>query len=201
MIKVIVFDFGNVLVGSDYTKFVNALASSSTLPAEEITALMLNSEIIKHLDTDLVNFDEFYRFFQDQCGLDMDIDTFQKHYLDCEVYDNVVGLVNTLKATGNYKLALLSNLSEISFENNFKRLSCADAFDVTILSYEYNYRKPHESLYEAVLEKFDCAPDEIVYLDDKKENLVPAQKLGMKTIHYTSYEELIQSLKELGVSF
>jgi FMN phosphatase YigB (HAD superfamily) len=40
-------------------------------------------------------------------------------------------------------------------------------------------------------------PEEILFIDNKKHWLEPAEKLGMKTIHATSSDQIIKDVKEI----
>jgi len=54
-------------------------------------------------------------------------------------------------------------------------------------------RKPDKKAFEFVLKKLKVKAEESIFIDDKKENLVPAEKLGIKT--FESIEEAKKVLK------
>ncbi len=61
-------------------------------------------------------------------------------------------------------------------------------------------RKPNMDIYKYALRKFNIDPHMAVFIDDHRENLVPAKKLGIKTFHYQNNPAgLKKFLKKLGV--
>jgi putative hydrolase of the HAD superfamily len=76
-----------------------------------------------------------------------------------------------------------------------------ELFDGVVISGEERIRKPSRRMYELGAERAGVAPEACVYVDDLPFNLVPAEKLGMATIHHTSAETTIPELERLlGVS-
>ena len=201
MIKAIVFDFGNVLITGSYADFVRNIEPFCKISAEEITALMLSSEIVDFHDSDLVNFDEYFRFFEKECEMELNKDKFLEFYVEHEPIKDMIALVNEIHKTGKYKLGLLSNLSFIGHEKILKTLDCYDAFDVIVCSHELNQGNPHKVMYETIKERLDLKPEEILFIDDKEDNLIPARKIGMETIQFIVYEDFLIELKEKGIEF
>ncbi|MEI7903936.1 MAG: HAD-IA family hydrolase [Candidatus Firestonebacteria bacterium] len=103
-----------------------------------------------------------------------------------------------------YKLAALSN--DVSgWSERLRALHGLNSlFDVIVISGDYGTHKPEEKIFNVFLEKANAKPSECVFVDDKVRNLVPAEKLGFKTIKFvreTVEDELwnteIRSFKEL----
>ncbi len=75
-----------------------------------------------------------------------------------------------------------------------------ELFDGVVISAEEGIRKPARRMYELGAERAGAKPEECVYVDDLPFNLVPAEELGMATIHHTSDETTIPELERmLGV--
>lgn len=73
-----------------------------------------------------------------------------------------------------------------------------DNFDFAVLSYEQGFAKPDPEIYDIALKKLGegIKPAEIVFLDDKEECLVPARKIGIKTILVQSHEQAIRDVEK-----
>lgn len=118
--------------------------------------------------------------------------TFDKDFLEC---------AQTLK--GRFKLAILSNdVSEWS-EYLTKNNGIKDYFDVSIISGNVGCRKPDCSIYESMLEKLNCPPEECLFIDNTVKNLITAENLGMDTVLFNRDNEsfhgkIVYSFKELG---
>jgi putative hydrolase of the HAD superfamily len=76
-----------------------------------------------------------------------------------------------------------------------------ELFDGVVISGDEGIRKPSRRMYELGAERAGVPPQACVYVDDLPFNLVPAEKLGMATVHHTSAEVTIPQLERLlGVS-
>jgi putative hydrolase of the HAD superfamily len=72
-------------------------------------------------------------------------------------------------------------------------------FQVFFSSCYLHTRKPEEMIYRIALEVTQRAAGECVFIDDRPLNLENPQKLGFKTIHYQSVEQLRAELTKCGV--
>jgi epoxide hydrolase-like predicted phosphatase len=100
---------------------------------------------------------------------------------------------------------ILSNVFEIS-SRQLRELGCYDGFSPVILSHEVKIVKPEGAIYELALERLKVEAEEVVFIDDNLENLIPARKLGMFTVHAKSEKQLTKGLPALlearnGINF
>lgn len=98
-----------------------------------------------------------------------------------------VELIKRLKE--NYRLILLSNTNAIhvqSFQqymmHTFGTDILQDNFHTVYYSQEIGIRKPNNEIYEFVMEQQGITPEEIIFFDDKAENLIAPKKLGWTTV-------------------
>jgi putative hydrolase of the HAD superfamily len=59
--------------------------------------------------------------------------------------------------------------------------------------------KPDEAIYRTAMEVIQRAPGECIFIDDREVNLECPRKLGMKTIHFESAEQLLTELRQNGI--
>ncbi len=77
----------------------------------------------------------------------------------------------------------------------------SELFHGVVISGEEGIRKPSKRMYELGAERAGIAAELCVYVDDLPFNLVPAEELGMATVHHTSAETSIPELERLlGIS-
>lgn len=77
----------------------------------------------------------------------------------------------------------------------------SEIFDGIVISGQEGIRKPSKRMYELGAERAGVAAEVCVFVDDLPFNLVPAEQLGMATVHHTSAEQTIPQLEALlGVS-
>ena len=83
-----------------------------------------------------------------------------------------------------YVTACLTNTEpEIAEVNRQKGLYAH--FDHAFLSTEMGLRKPDKDMFLTVIGKLAVAPGEVVFVDDKPENVAAADSVGMKTVVFT----------------
>lgn len=109
-----------------------------------------------------------------------------------DVHHEVVERVGTLHADG-YTTALLTN-SFKEFRHVLEAAVDFSIFDEVIDSSEVGLRKPEPEIYELVTERLQCAPQQVVYLDDFHGNIVGGDDHGWTTIHVTNIHEALDQL-------
>ncbi len=182
MITTLVFDFGDVFINLDkegaYKNALN-LFGLDEFP-EELTAI--NSlyeqgfmETEEFLDFYAANFKKLSRKQIIEAWNFIILD-FPKHRLEW---------LQELKASGSYKLILLSNTNELHIdfikENVLFYEEFKTCFDKFYLSHEVNMRKPDHSIYEFVLADNNLKAKDCVFIDDTTENTDAAFDLGFGT--------------------
>jgi putative hydrolase of the HAD superfamily len=65
-----------------------------------------------------------------------------------------------------------------------------------IFSHEVGVRKPNPKIYEFALTKSGSQPEQTIFIDDKQMMLEPAKKIGMRTILFTTPEDLKKVLQD-----
>lgn len=100
-------------------------------------------------------------------------------------YQEVVKYIKSVK--NKCKIAILSNLMLIDKERINKHMGLKD-FDYVFLSFEMGLKKPNDDIYLRVQEKLDVKPENILLIDDTKENIEAAKGLGWKTCMATGNE-------------
>lgn len=82
----------------------------------------------------------------------------------------------------DYSLGILSD-NVVRWSNFFlKKYDLCDFFDFVVISAEVGFAKPTVEIYKKYLELSKLQPFEILFIDDKLENLKVANDLGMKTV-------------------
>lgn len=108
----------------------------------------------------------------------------------------MLDFVRTLKKQG-LTVGLLSNVIPFTMEQ-IRSHGVYDEFDFAVLSAEVGVGKPDEPMYRLALEKMpNVQPEDIIFVDDQKRFLEPAEKLGMHVIHGQSSEQIIADVTAL----
>ena len=110
------------------------------------------------------------------------------------INNDIVMLIKRLKQM-KYSLIVLSNANPVHAEINYKR-GLYSIFDKVYLSNEIKMAKPDKKIYDYVLKKSKLKPEECIFIDDREENVLVANELGIKGIVFTGYKELIYELNK-----
>ncbi len=123
---------------------------------------------------------------------------FKKSYKACFVENKkLMRYALQLKKKG-YRIAILSDQWPVAAEL-FIPKRYYQIFDPVIVSCDVNMRKPHPEIYKYTLKKLKLKPAETVFIDNRDYNLVPAQRLKMKTVLFEDTKQAIADLAKLGV--
>jgi epoxide hydrolase-like predicted phosphatase len=102
-----------------------------------------------------------------------------------------------LKKNG-YRVGILSDQWQVAKEV-LVRPEYYEFFEPVIISCNVKMKKPDPRIYRLVLRKLKLKGNECIFVDNRKYNLIPARKLGMKTILFKNNLQCLKDLKKLGV--
>ena len=195
VVKQITFDFGGVYFTYDHNKLVHDLSKELKISEQKIreTWPIRLYEYEKGNCTE----DEFWKTFLTK--LNKDHDTDRLHQIAIEQFKPIPGmqeLIDELKKS--YKVGMLTNqtnwLDEINSKYNFYK-----QFDPLIISKNEGTRKPEQKIFKILIERSNCQPDEIVFIDDTMDYKEATEKAGIKFIHYKNKNQLVEELGKMGV--
>jgi len=115
-----------------------------------------------------------------------------------------VDLLHALKTSG-LPLYALTNWSTETFPYARKNYSCLNHFRAILVSGELGMIKPEPAIYNAMFKRISCdlpnlEPQEIVFIDDAKQNTEAAQQLGWQSVHHQDIRSTRAALRSLGLS-
>ena len=88
-----------------------------------------------------------------------------------------------LKKYPNIDFAIATNhISDV--KNSLKLLWISKRCKTILISWDCGCEKPSKEFYELLIQKIWYNADEILFIDDQKENIENAEKSGLKTIYY-----------------
>ena len=99
-------------------------------------------------------------------------------------------IIDIIKRLRNkwYKCYLATNQEKYRAEYMQNVMKIFDIFDDVFISCNIWYKKPHlefyQTVYESILKNLDIRKDEILYIDDTKDNIDKAEYFGWKVYRY-----------------
>jgi HAD superfamily hydrolase (TIGR01509 family) len=95
----------------------------------------------------------------------------------------------------HYKTALVSNAPSEFIRRLLQAHDLARLFDEIVISSEVSTVKPSKEIFELILSKLKVAPSEAVFIDDNPGHVEAALKYGIKSIRFTSAQQLRKELE------
>lgn len=189
MIKNIVFDIGRVLIEFEWMDYVRRLFDDDM--ADRVTAAMWGTGYWKELDRAVLTDDEILeRFYSAGPDIKTEIREAFDRVGECvKRRDWAIPFIDGLKERG-YNVYYLSNFSDHVMSSNRDALDFVPHMDGGIFSCDVKVIKPASDIYTKLLEKYDLAPEECIFIDDHYDNIAMARKCGMKGILFESREQL-----------
>ena len=187
--KVVVFDLGKVLVDFDYGLAAHRLAENSTASAAEVRAVIDQTPLLFRYEEGQMTTQEFFTEVKARIGFRGGFEEFAAPFGDIFTeLPEMTALHAELRARG-VPTFILSNTNDIAISHIRRRFPFFANFDGHVLSYECAALKPHARIYEITEERTGCRGGEILFLDDKPENVEAAVPRGWQTICHVSAAE------------
>lgn len=188
MIKAVVFDMGGIIVKLDMdTCIANFKQLAGFADIEDYLDRFHQKGFISDLEEGKTEPEDFYRECLRHSRPGTTMETVR--YCFCSLLDGLeedsLELIRSLR--GRYPLYVLSNNNPISrayFCEMLKKngLDPAETFEKEFYSYELKMLKPSRQIYEKVITEVGTKPEEILFIDDAKDNIEAAGALGITTL-------------------
>jgi glucose-1-phosphatase len=198
MQPVIVFDLGKVLVDFDYSIAARRIAARSTQPPENLDAFLSSSFALIQLETGLITRQEFFNQVRNNTGFLGNIEEFGGMFADIFTeISPMIELHSELRRRG-LKTYIFSNTNDLAIEHIRRNFPFFQNFDGYIFSYEVKAMKPDAPIYQALEQMTGKRSDEIIYIDDRAENVAGGAVRGWRTILHETSEKTCAAMKVLG---
>lgn len=196
MIKNIIFDLGNVLIGYKPEKFISEFVSEKNRK-NFFERVFKNSEWLD-LDRGTLEYDEAMDIFI--ADLPEEKESI-KNLFENDIQGVLfpikknLELLPQLKARG-YRLYILSNFHRRAFMKISEKCSFDKYFDGKVISCEVHFLKPEKEIYEEIIKKYDLDVKETLFIDDTLVNIEEAKQFGISTIHLDDENRLKDELEK-----
>ncbi len=196
----IICDLGNVLIDFDHRIAVRKILECTPRKEEDVYNLFFDSPLTELYEEGKMSPDEFFRRVKEFLNLDMDHGSFLSIWNEIffKTPKNIKMQDFLRRIKSGYKLVMVSNLNKTHFEFLKGQMNIFSEFDKLVLSYEVRYRKPHPEIYRLALESVKTSPPRAFYIDDRKDLVEAASKLGIKGIVFdgeASFERVVKELE------
>lgn len=116
-----------------------------------------------------------------------------------DAIEGTVELLKQLKQSGKYKVYALTNWSAETFPIAVERYHFLNWFDGIVVSGTEKMRKPAPAFYQLLLDRYQVKAKNALFIDDNLRNILAAEKMGIKSILFTSPQQLKRELSIIKV--
>ena len=198
-IGLVVFDLGKVLVNFDYAIAARNLGPFARLSPDQILDLLLRTPLLLDYERGALTTAEFYAALVQHTRLQSTFADFATRFGD--IFSPIKPMINLLDQVHAFgrPTAVLSNTNELAIQHIRANFPFYDRFAHHVLSFEHRSMKPDPALYH-VLEKIaGVPPGQILFLDDRSENVETAQNLGWHAFVHHDPESTRAHFAHLGL--
>ena len=110
-----------------------------------------------------------------------------------------VDIFRALKQSTDLNHYALTNWSHELFPIALERYEFLHWFDGRVVSGEERMRKPNLDFYRVLLNRYNLAADEVLFIDDNLRNVEAARSIGIESIRFHSPHQLKEALQETGI--
>lgn len=193
------FDLGDVVCRFVPAERIKEFALLTGRTEQDLHYLVWESGLSAECDQGKYTLDQMCRAINDAIGSELDnltiIDAWRRAFvLNPDVYR--IAREVSLKT----RVGLLTNNAPVlraAFPTWFAEVEAL--FDPILFTYELGTSKPDPVAFKRVQENVNCAPSELMLIDDSRKNVEVARTLGWQTIHYVNPVDLAETLKTLEV--
>lgn len=114
-----------------------------------------------------------------------------------KIRNEIFKLAKILKK--DYRTALLSDNFDDMTKAIRSKIRLNDYFDLVVFSNEVGLVKRNDKIYKFTIKRLKCKPSECVLIDDKRENIKMAERLGINGIFFKNISQLKKNLINLNV--
>lgn len=197
MIKNIVFDIGNVLVGFIWEEFYRSFGYSEEI-FEKLADATVRSPFWNEMDRGRLSDDELIEgFIKNDPSIEREIREALKNVKGMiRRYDYAIPWIKELKEKG-YHVYVISNFAHKAHMDCIEALDFLNEIDGGILSYQVKLIKPAPEIYRLLCSKYDLKAEECVFIDDLPKNVEAARNEGMQGIVFQTLEQAREELEAL----
>lgn len=190
--KLILFDWGNI-VESHLTGYTCREAWQDLFRECGYKGNKIIFESISKYKVTRIKSEEEFRKIYKEMAKDFDFNTTYEEFV--KLYKKTFNKISYYKEVADYEVSLkdkcyigiFSNLTIFDKERLDKQVDLSK-YDYAFLSFEIGHRKPELEIYKIIEDKVPFKKEDILFIDDRTDNIESAKKCGWNTLQTTGLE-------------
>jgi HAD superfamily hydrolase (TIGR01509 family) len=185
--EAIIFDLGDVL-------FTWSAETKTDIPGKTLRKL-LSSDTWHEYECGRVTRQDCFEKVAQEFSLDATqvANAFKQAHQSLKQDPVVVAFLKQIRSDGKLRVYAMSNIGKEDFAD-LQHLMDWSLFDGVYASGDAGMRKPDPSFFRYVLNQIKIAPERVIFVDDKQENIAAAESLGINGFVFK--DDTIEDLKK-----
>lgn len=197
--EAVVFDLGKVLVDFDYSIAARKIAAKGNIADAEAQDFIASSPTLLRYESGGMTSLEFCKEICAGTGFSGGFEEFAGFFADIFTPIPVMVDFHAKLRRAGFRTYVLSNTNELAVGHIQKRFPFYKNFAGYVLSFQHGAMKPDAKLYEVLEKMSGCGGEQILYIDDRLENVEAAIARGWRTIHHQSPEQTFAEARQIGL--
>jgi FMN phosphatase YigB (HAD superfamily) len=194
----VAFDLGGVLLHLDYAaalrKILPLCDQHRAVCSEKFFGLIERDPSIAEFECGDLSTRELFDRFVTMTGYHGSFEHF------CEVWRGVLSENPPMLEFGReiaqrYDTFLWSNAGKLHIPWVYEQFPALQFLKGDAVSCYLGAVKPNRTFYERALAKHDLRPEQVLFVDDRPENVAAAREMGIRTVPYTTAAETIATMR------
>jgi len=205
MIRLFVFDLGNVILPFEHRQIAVKLHETSRIQdrftPDDLFKFLFDRDhgLVNPYEEGLMSSVDFFAKLREKYKLELEFEEFQDIWnIIFEENAEVNDIITYLKSKG-FPVFLLSNTNELHFSYIMERYPIVHSLDEWILSYEVGAKKPKQKIYDTIFEKTDTVRGEVLYVDDVPEYVEAAKTYGLQGLVFKNAKDIWELMRENSI--
>ena|SRR5688572_30024376 len=196
--KAVIFDLGKVLLDFDYEKLARDMQQHCVISAEELlSSALCVSGLQQRYESGLITSQAFFEEVRRSSGFRLGYEEFEPLFADIFTpIPEMIDLQERLRTRG-IPTYIFSNTNEIAVKHIRQTYPFFANFAGYVYSYEQRSMKPDPRIYEAVETMAKHIGADLLYIDDRAENIDQGKTRGWQVIQHVSAEQTIRHVERL----
>lgn len=197
--SIVVFDLGKVLLDFDYSIAGRRIAARGKMPAAEVNTFLNQSPLLHRYETGGLTRQELFDTVRQATGFRGSLEEFGGFFADIFTEIPAMTALHAALHRQGIPTYIFSNTNDLAMEHVRRNFPFFADFEGYVLSYEIRSMKPDARIYEALEAMTGKRGPEILYLDDRPENVEAGAARGWQVILQTDPAKSRAAMEQFGL--
>ena len=195
----IVFDLGKVLVDFDYSIAARRIAARSSPQLDRERLFSDHAPLLFRYEVGQITTEQFFAEMRAITGFTGSLDEFAEPFADIFTAISPMIELHAVMRKQGFRTWIFSNTNPLAVSHIRRHFPFFKDFDGYLYSYEHGAMKPDAKLYEILERTTQRRGEEIVYIDDRPENVATGAGRGWRAVLHESPGKTRSALREMGL--